>query len=64
MHQLRDQLPCQPSMVPVVREGDRDLWMWMIDLCIRTWYASMEKEAVNVAESYSDGYIVFFPASL
>ena len=27
----------------------------------------MEKEiqeAVNVAESYSDGYIVFFPASL
>ena len=34
---------------------------------VHTWYASMEKEiqeAVNVAESYSDGYIVFFPAGL
>ena len=34
---------------------------------VHTWYASMEKEiqeAVNIAESYSDGYIVFFPASL
>ena len=29
------------------------------------WYASMEKEIQEaVAESYSDGYIVFFPASL
>ena len=33
------------------------------DRFVHTWYASMEKEiqeAVNVAESYSDGYIVFF----
>ena len=33
------------------------------DRFVYTWYASMEKEiqeAVNVAESYSDGYIVFF----
>ena len=39
----------------------------MDDKFVHTWYASMEKdiqEAVNVAESYSDGYIVFFPASL
>ena len=37
------------------------------DRFVHTWYASMEKEiqaAVNIAESYSDGYIVFFPASL
>ena len=69
MHRLRDQplpcqpLPCQPSVVPVVRESDRDLWTWMIDSIVHTWYASMEKqiqEAVNVVESYSDGYIVFF----
>ena len=26
--------PGQPSVVPVVRESDRDLWTWMIDLCI------------------------------
>ena len=35
----------------------------MDDRFVHTWYASMEKEiqeAVNVAESYSDGYIVFF----
>ena len=33
------------------------------DRFVHTWYASMEREiqeAVNVAESYSDGYIVFF----
>ena len=33
------------------------------DRFLHTWYASMEKEiqeAVIVAESYSDGYIVFF----
>ena len=33
------------------------------DRFVHTWYASMEKEiqeAVNVAESYSDGYMVFF----
>ena len=33
------------------------------DRFVHTWYASMEKEiqeAINVAESYSDGYIVFF----
>ena len=37
------------------------------DRFVHTCYTSMEKEiqdAVNVAESYSDGYIVFFPASL
>ena len=37
------------------------------DRFVQTWYASVEKEiqeVVNVAESYSDGYIAFFSASL